>query len=162
MMPSSLDGVLQDVVYAGSLTWYPGETEAAAAGDQFRLQVKMRRRTYRDLSCVSRREHHRPTRADLALELRVVRACGARSAALRGCRLASNTVWGRVMGNIWLPGAFSEDRAEAHWRLRWLINLVAAAPTEFPDYADNMAKVLRPATWATLIELSVPLDQPEL
>ncbi|KAJ7761663.1 hypothetical protein B0H16DRAFT_1455870 [Mycena metata] len=77
--------------------------------------------------------------ANLALEFRIVRACQARSTALRGCLLA---VWSRVEGNMWHPEAVDPDEADANWRFRWLIARVAAAPAELPDYADNMAQVL--------------------
>ncbi|KAJ7761689.1 hypothetical protein B0H16DRAFT_1688348 [Mycena metata] len=104
------------------------------------------------LACISHYEHVPPAPADLAREFRAVRAWGARSPALRACLLTSNTMWLRDTGNMWHPRASSPDKAEMQWRLGWFIGLIAGAPTQFPDYADDMVEVLGPEAWATLVD----------
>ncbi|KAJ7761696.1 hypothetical protein B0H16DRAFT_1884232 [Mycena metata] len=104
------------------------------------------------LACISHYEHVPPAPADLAREFRAVRAWGARSPALRACLLTSNTMWLRDTGNMGHPRASSPDKAEMQWRLGWFIGLIAGAPTQFPDYADDMVEVLGPEAWATLVD----------
>ncbi|KAJ7186654.1 hypothetical protein C8R46DRAFT_1184571 [Mycena filopes] len=107
------------------------------------------------IACISYIEHAPPTHADLALEFRVVRAWGRRSATLQSCTLVSNTSWERVdiPGDVWLPRVTSaghDDREE--WRFAWLVGVILRAPAEYPEYADDLAAVLGKEEWEKLLK----------